>query len=62
MKKDHNNMIHAHWILQQGFVGVFLKKFLKIPLLVTIHGSDLFPLKNKLFKKLYKQIGNINFI
>ena len=45
-------MIHAHWILPQGFVGVFLKKLFKIPLLVTIHGSDLFPLKNKFFKKL----------
>ncbi|MCH8003557.1 MAG: glycosyltransferase family 4 protein [Nanoarchaeota archaeon] len=52
VKKDHINMIHAHWILPQGFVGVFLKKLLKIPLLVTIHGSDLFPLKNKLLKKL----------
>ncbi|MBU90163.1 hypothetical protein CMO94_01370 [Candidatus Woesearchaeota archaeon] len=52
VKEEHINMIHAHWILPQGFVGVFLKKLFKIPLLVTVHGSDLFPLKNMLFKRL----------
>jgi len=52
IKSEHIDMVHAHWILPQGFVGVFLKKLLKIPLLTTVHGSDLFPLKNKFFKKL----------
>jgi len=54
MKKEKIIMIHAHYILPQGFIAVFLKKLFKIPLLVTIHGSDLFPLKNILFKKLQK--------
>jgi glycosyltransferase involved in cell wall biosynthesis len=52
IRKEQINMLHAHWILPQGFVSVFLKKRFKIPLLVTVHGSDLFPLKNKLFIKL----------
>ncbi len=52
IKNEKIAIIHAHWILPQGFVGVFLKRFLKIPLLVTTHGSDLFPLKNKLFRIL----------
>ena len=52
IKKEHIDMVHAHWILPQGFVGVFLKKLCKVSLLVTVHGSDLFPLRNKLFKKL----------
>ena len=52
IKKEQINMLHAHWILPQGFVSVFLKKIFKIPLLVTVHGSDLFPLKNRLFKGL----------
>ncbi len=52
IRKEQINMLHAHWILPQGFVSVFLKKMFKIPLLVTVHGSDLFPLKNRLFKKL----------
>ncbi len=50
IKKENIEMIHAHWILPQGFIGIFLKKIFNIPLLVTIHGSDLFPLKNKFFR------------
>ena len=52
IKREHIGMVHAHWILPQGFVGVFLKKLFKIPLLTTVHGSDLVPLKTRLFKKL----------
>lgn len=52
IKKEKINMLHAHWILPQGVVGAFLKSKYKIPLLVTIHGSDLFPLKNKFFRKM----------
>jgi len=52
VKKERIDMIHAHWILPQGFVGVFLKKLFKMQLLTTVHGSDLFPLKNILYKIL----------
>jgi len=52
IKDEQIGMIHAHWILPQGFVAVFLKKLFRIPLLVTVHGSDLFALKSKLSKKL----------
>ncbi|MAE42878.1 hypothetical protein CMO93_03840 [Candidatus Woesearchaeota archaeon] len=52
IKKEPISMLHAHWMLPQGFIGVFLKKLYDVPLLVTVHGSDLFPLKNQLFKKL----------
>lgn len=46
IKNENIKMIHAHWMLPQGFVGVFLKKIFRIPLIVSVHGSDLFPLKN----------------
>jgi len=63
IKRDKTNMIHAHWLLPQGLVGVFLKRRFKIPLLVTIHGSDLFPLKNWFFKKIQKFIiKNADFV
>ncbi len=63
IKKEKIRLIHAHWMLPQGLVGVFLKKIFKIPLLVTIHGSDLFPLKNVLFKKLqHFVVKNADFI
>ena len=63
IKKEHINMLHAHWMLPQGLVGVLLKKLCKVPLLVTVHGSDLFPLKNKFFKRLQCfVIGNCDSI
>ena len=63
IKKEQINMLHAHWILPQGFVSVFLKKIFKIPLLVTVHGSDLFPLKSRLFKRLQNFVmGNADYV
>src|SRR3989338_3563555 len=63
IKKEKISLIHAHWILPQGIVGVFLKNIFKVPLLVTIHGSDLFPLKNPVFKNLQKfVVENADFI
>ena len=56
ISKEKISMIHAHWILPQGLIGVFLKKLHKIPLLVSVHGSDLFPLKSAFFKNLQKFI------
>ncbi len=63
IKKKNINLIHAHWMLPQGLVGVFLKKIFGVPLLVTIHGSDLFALKNKFFQSLQRYVAkNSDFI
>lgn len=63
IKKEKIGLIHAHWMLPQGLVGAFLKKRFRVPLLVTIHGSDLFPLKNLIFKNLQKfVVKNADFI
>ena len=54
VKKEKINILHAHWMIPQGLLGVYLKKKYSIPLIVTIHGSDLFPLKNIAFRKIQK--------
>lgn len=54
--KHNPDIVHAHWIIPQGLIGFVLKKIYKVPLIVTVHGSDLFPLKNFLFKKIQKII------
>lgn len=43
------NLIHAHTLLPDGFAGTLLKKRIGVPLIVTIHGSDLliYPYQNK---------------
>jgi len=33
-------LIHAHYAVPQGLLGVLLKRILKLPLVVTVHGSD----------------------
>ena len=54
IKSEKISIIHAHWMIPQGFIGVYLKRKYKIPLIVTIHGSDLFPLKSTAFRKIQK--------
>lgn len=56
INKEKINLIHAHWLIPQGLIGVFLKKKYNLPLIVTVHGSDLFPLKNIFFKKIQKSV------
>jgi glycosyltransferase involved in cell wall biosynthesis len=34
------HLIHAHWAIPAGLIGVLVGSFLKTPLIVTIHGSD----------------------
>ena len=38
--RHHCRLIHSHWAIPTGLVGVFAGAFLKKPHLVTIHGSD----------------------
>ena len=51
LKKYPIKLIHAHWLIPQGFLAVLALKTLKkinIPLLCTSHGGDLFGLQDKL--------------
>jgi len=38
--KHKCHLIHAHWAIPTGLIGVLVGSFLNIPLIVTIHGSD----------------------
>jgi N-acetyl-alpha-D-glucosaminyl L-malate synthase BshA len=39
--KSRVSLIHTHWLLPQGLVGSLIYRFLKVPHVATIHGSDL---------------------
>ncbi len=39
--KNRCHVIHAHWAIPTGLIGAWVGTFLKKPLIVTIHGSDL---------------------
>jgi glycosyltransferase involved in cell wall biosynthesis len=38
--KNRCHLIHVHWAIPTGLIGVFVGALLKKPLFVTVHGSD----------------------
>jgi glycosyltransferase involved in cell wall biosynthesis len=39
-KKEGIQIIHAHWLLPQGLVGVIVGKICRIPRITIVHGAD----------------------
>jgi len=46
------DLIHAHWSLPQGLIGIICKKVLGIPCITSIHGSDVHGLQHPLLNDL----------
>ena len=54
-RKHRFDVIHAHWLLPNGFMSAVVSRLLKIPFVITLHGSDIFVSKqNPIFKKMAK--------
>lgn len=55
-KKHKFDVIHAHTILPNGFVGWVLGKLFHVPVVCTIHGSDInvYPFRDRLTYRLTK--------
>jgi glycosyltransferase involved in cell wall biosynthesis len=49
---ERPDLIHAHWILPQGFVASFVGMILAIPVVVTAHAGDVFPLNKPVYRVL----------
>ena len=45
LARGRHDLIHAHWILPQGFVAVAGAWMFRIPVVITAHGSDVFGLR-----------------
>ena len=58
IKKNQIDIIHAHWIIPQGFIAVLIKLLLtkKIPIICSSHGSDLYGLSGWLLNKVKQWI------
>lgn len=52
--KIRPDVIHAHWIIPQGFIAVLAGKLFNIPVITTAHGGDAFSLNNGLLTRLKK--------
>ncbi len=40
MLKNQCNLIHVHWAIPTGLIGIWAGKLLRRPVVVTVHGSD----------------------
>jgi teichuronic acid biosynthesis glycosyltransferase TuaC len=58
IKRNHINLIHAHYGLT-GFICILQKK---VPVIITFHGSDVNQKKNRFFSKIASRFSGHNII
>ncbi|NEX16522.1 MAG: glycosyltransferase family 4 protein [Halochromatium sp.] len=48
LRAERWDLIHAHWLIPQGVIALFVKKLCRcsVPLICTSHGGDLFALRS----------------
>jgi len=52
------DVIHAHWFVPQGLVAVLVGRILRIPVVVTAHGADVYGLRGRLLDALRKAVAS----
>ena len=52
IRKTKPDIIHAHWILPQGFVSAIAHKMTGVPFVLTTHGGDIYGLQGKIASAL----------
>lgn len=50
VRRIRPDIIHAHWIIPQGFFAVLLQFLCRVPVVVTAHGADVFGLQGAMFR------------
>jgi glycosyltransferase involved in cell wall biosynthesis len=59
IKKNRYDLIHAHWIIPQGLISVFISRYIykaSPKILCTSHGGDLFAFQSSIFNKIKKWV------
>lgn len=57
-RKQHFDVIHAHWIFPQAFLALLATRVLQqsIPVVVTAHGGDLYGLRGRLLSRIKRWV------
>jgi glycosyltransferase involved in cell wall biosynthesis/ubiquinone/menaquinone biosynthesis C-methylase UbiE len=42
VRRHHVDLIHAHWVIPNGFIAAIVAKLTGRPLFISLHGSDIF--------------------
>ncbi|MBW1971452.1 MAG: glycosyltransferase [Deltaproteobacteria bacterium] len=59
MIKNRFHLIHAHWVVPTGIIGIFLGMIFRCPVILHARGTDItYLFKNRFFKKLGKFLFN----
>ena len=56
LHRENFDLVHAHWIVPQGLIGVLVKAIHPIPLVTTAHGADAFAFKGRLNNFIKRQV------
>lgn len=56
LARKRYDIVHSHWILPQGFVGMQLARSWGIPHVVTVHGGDVFALRGRVLAAFKKKV------
>jgi len=54
IRKNRPDLIHAHWIVPQGFFAALVRSVTSIPVVATAHGADIFGLQGRAATALKK--------
>ena len=53
VRRERIDLVHAHWLLPNGFVADLVRRATGVPFAVTLHGSDVFMAeRNSLFRAM----------
>ena len=52
LRKVRPQLLHAHWVIPQGFIALLAKRLYRIPTVITAHGGDAFALKSGLLEAM----------
>ncbi len=55
LRAQHFDLLHAHWIVPQGLIGILANKLYAVPLVTTAHGADAFALRGR-FSRFLKRL------
>ena len=56
VRQQRFDLLHAHWIVPQGLIGVLARKFFSVPLITTAHGADTFALQGWFSRLVKRQV------
>ena len=46
------DLVHAHWIVPAGMVGALVRRLWRIPLVLTVHGADMYGVRARAYRWL----------